>query len=83
MLGTLPDGLSAAIPFQIAEKKYPGKLAFVRSVDDRLMHLALAGADFQLFLGRSRGLSALLLRSLKYGTIPIAPRRPRPAADHR
>ena len=62
-----------AVSFQIAARKHPGKLALVREVDERLEHLALAGSDFQVFLGRARGLSARLLRSLKYGTIPILP----------
>lgn len=64
------------VPFGIAARKYPEKLALARSVDDRLTHLALAGADYQLFLGRRRGISAGLLRSLKYGAIPIAPAGP-------
>lgn len=76
VLGALPDKLPAAVPLQIAGKKYPQKLALARQVDDRLAHLALAGSDFQLFFGRSRGLSSLLLRSLKYGAVPIAPAGP-------
>jgi starch synthase len=62
-----------AVSFQIAARKHPGKLALAREVDDRLAHLALAGSDYQIFLGRPRGLSARLLRSLKYGTVPILP----------
>ena len=76
VLGAFPDKLPAEITFQIAAKKYPQKLALARDVNDRLTHLALAGSDFQLFLGRSRGLSTLLLRSLKYGAVPIAPAGP-------
>ncbi len=62
-----------AVSFQIAARKHPGKLALAREVDERLAHLALAGSDYQLFLGRNRGLSTLLVRTLKYGTIPILP----------
>ena len=73
VLGRLPDGSSAAVPCDVAARKYPDKLVFVREIDDRLLHLAHSGADFQLFLGRQRGISARLLRSLKYGALPIAP----------
>ncbi len=76
VLGAFPDKLPAEVTFQIAAKKYPQKLALMRVVDDRLLHLALAGSDFQLFLGCSRGLSTLLLRSLKYGAVPLAPAGP-------
>ena len=76
VLGAFPEGLSAEVTFKIAAKKYPQKLALVRDVDENLAHLSLAGSDFQLFLGRARGLSALLLRSLKYGVLPIAPAGP-------
>ena len=76
VLGAFPEKLPAKVAFQIAAKKYPQKLALVPIVDDKLIHLALAGSDFQLFLGRNRGLSALLLRSLKYGTLPIVPTGP-------
>ena len=71
VLGAFPDKLPAEVTFRIAAKKYPQKLALATSRDDALDHLALAGADFQMFFGRGRGLSALLLRSLKYGTLPI------------
>ena len=73
VLGEFPTDLPAAVTFGIAARKYPERLALVREVDERLVHLALAGADFQLFFGRKRGLSALVLRSLKYGTLPITP----------
>lgn len=71
VLGELPAGSPAAIDFDVAARKHAGKLAVVRPVDDRTTHLALAGADYQLFLGRSLALTAQLLRSLKYGTVPI------------
>ncbi len=73
VLGELPDDSPVAVAFDLAARRYPDKLTFVKEVDDRLIHLALAGADFQLFLGRQRGTSARLLRSLKYGAIPIVP----------
>lgn len=76
VLGTFPADLPAYVTFGIAARKYPDKLALVREVDDRLAHLALAGSDFQLFLGRKRGVSASILRSLKYGALPIAPASP-------
>lgn len=73
ILGPFPEKLPAYVTFGIAARKYPEKLALVREVDDKLTRLALAGSDFQLFLGRRRGISASILRSLKYGTLPIAP----------
>ncbi len=73
MLGNLPDASPVAVTFDLAARKYADKLTFVKTFDDRLIHTALSGADFQLFLGRQRGISALLLRSLKYGTLPISP----------
>ncbi len=75
VLDDLPkDG--PVVPFGIAARKYPEKFALVGAADARLTHAALAGADYQLFLGRRRGTSALLLRSLKYGTIPVVPAGP-------
>lgn len=58
--------------FQIAARRHPGKLALAPEADDRARRLALAAADFQLFLGRGLGLPASLLRSLRYGALPIA-----------
>ena len=72
VLGDVPDDSPVAVTFDLAARKYPDKLTFVKEIDDRLMHMALSGADFQLFLGRQRGISVRLLRSLKYGTLPIA-----------
>ena len=76
VLGALPEKVPASVTFRIAAKRYPQKLALVQDAGESLARLALAGADFQLFLGRPRGLSALLLRSLKYGVLPIAPAGP-------
>ena len=76
VLGAFPAGTPAEITFQITARKYPGRLALVRTVDDRLTHLAVAGADFQLFPGRTLHLSDNILRSLKYGTVPIVPAGP-------
>ena len=73
VLGDLPDTSPVAIAFDLAARRDADKLTFVKNADQRLTHAALAGADFQLFLGRQRGVSARLLRSLKYGTLPIAP----------
>ena len=91
VLGDLPGDSPMAVTYDVAARKYPDRLAFVTEADDRLVHLALSGADFHLFLGRKRGISALLLRSLKYGTLPIAPAGPglrqliedyHPGSDH-
>ena len=91
VLGNLRDDSPVAVAFDIAARKYPDRLRFVQETDDRLAHLALSGADFQLFLGRQLGISALLLRSLKYGALPIAPAGPgwrqlvedyHPGSDH-
>lgn len=76
ILGSLPADLPAVVTFGIAARKYPEKLALVKEVDDRLRHLALSGSDYQLFLGRRRGVSESILRSLKYGTLPVAPAGP-------
>ncbi len=73
VLGEFPADLPAAITFQVAARKYPGHLALVRAGDERLAHVALAGANFQLFLGRTLRLSEFILRSLKYGTVPVVP----------
>ena len=91
VFGELPADSSVVVSFGLAARKHPERFALVRAADERLRHLALAGADFQLFLGRRRGLSALVLRSLKYGTLPIAPAGPglrqlvedfQPGSDH-
>ncbi len=73
VLGDLPGNSALGVTFDIAARKHPDHLMFAKEGDERLLHHALAGADFQLFLGRQRGLSASLLRSLKYGTLPVAP----------
>ena len=75
-LGAFPGDSAAAITFQIAARKYPARLALAPTVDDRLIHLAVSGADFQLFLGRTLHVSEDILRSLKYGTVPIVPAGP-------
>ena len=76
VLGAFPAGSAAETLYQITARKDPGRLALVPAVDDRLTHLALSGADFQLFLGRTLHLSDAILRSLKYGTVPVAPAGP-------
>ena len=72
VLGQLPAQQPAQIAFETAARKHPTQLALVRAPDDRLRHLALAGADFQLFLGRDLRSTETFLRSLKYGTLPVA-----------
>ena len=76
VLGSFPANLSAEITFQIAARKYPSHLALVPKMDERLSHLTISGADFQLFLGRNLRLSESILRALKYGTIPVVPAGP-------
>jgi starch synthase len=76
VLGQFTEDSTAAVAFDIAARRHAEKLAIVRKVDDRETHLALAGCDYQLFLGRSLGLTARLLRTLKYGTLPILPAGP-------
>ena len=73
VLGEFPHDSTAAVAFDIAARRHAEKLSIVRQVDERTLHAALAGSDFQLFLGRRLGLTALLLRSLKYGAVPILP----------
>lgn len=70
-----PDDPSDAV-FQIAARHHADKLALAPEADDRARRLALAAGDFQLFLGRGLGLTASLLRSLRYGALPIAPAAP-------
>jgi starch synthase len=76
VLGEFPEDSAAAVAFDIAARRHAAQLAIVRQVDDRTMHLALAGSDYHLFLGRHLGLTARLLRTLKYGTVPILPAGP-------
>lgn len=73
VLGEAGQDEPGDILFQIAAKRHPDKLALAPDADDRARHMALAAADFQLFLGRGLGLTASLLRSLRYGALPIAP----------
>ena len=76
VLGAFPVGSAAKTTFQITARKHPARLALAPAVDDRLTHLAVSGADFQLFLGRTLHLSDAILRSLKYGTVPVVPAGP-------
>ena len=76
VLGEFPEDSTAAVAFEIAARRHAAKLAIVREVDDRATHGALAGSDYQLFLGRNLGLTARLLRTLKYGAAPILPAGP-------
>ncbi len=76
VLGEFPHDTTAAVAFDIAARRHAEKLSIVRQVDDRTLHAALSGSDYQLFLGRRLGLTALLLRSLKYGAVPILPAGP-------
>lgn len=72
VLGQLSAQLPAQIALETAARKHPTRLALVRTPDDRLRHGALAGSDFQLFLGRDLHSTQGVLRALKYGTLPIA-----------
>ena len=76
VLGSFAAQAPHAVTYEIAARKYPAKLALIRQIDESLAHLALSGSDFQLFLGRQRGFSSSLLRSLHYATIPILPAGP-------
>jgi starch synthase len=76
VVGEFVHDSAAAVAFDIAARRHAAKLAIVRQVDDRTVHQALAGCDYQLFLGRGLGLTARLLRSLKYGAVPILPAGP-------
>lgn len=76
VLGEAEQHEPADLLFQIAAKRHPDKLALAPEADDRTRRLALAAADFQLFLERGLGLTASLLRSLRYGALPIAPAGP-------
>jgi starch synthase len=76
VLGEFPHDSTAAVAFDIAARRHAAKLAIMRQVDARTRHQALAGSDYQIFLGRGLGLTARLLRSLKYGAVPILPAGP-------
>ena len=76
ILELLSSQIDAQLAFETAARKHPAQLALVREPDDRLHHLALAGADFQLFLGRDLHSSECVLRALKYGTLPVAAASP-------
>jgi starch synthase len=76
VLGAFPEEHPAYVGFAIAARKHPARLALLPKVDDRLLHLALSGCDYEIFLGRSLGLTARILRGLKYGALPILPAGP-------
>ena len=76
VLGRPPARSAAAVALEIAARKQPAKLALARDPDERLRHAALAAADFQLLLGRDLHTTEVLLRGLRYGTLPIAPASP-------
>lgn len=73
VLGDVSAHLPAAVALKKAARKHAAKLALVPRPDERLQHGALAAADFQLLLGSDLRSSEVLLRGLKYGTLPIAP----------
>ncbi len=73
VLGRFPAHAPAAVEFEKSARKHPTHFALVADPDERLQHAALAGADYQLLLGRDLHSTETLLRGLKYGTLPIAP----------
>ncbi len=73
VLGRFPAHFPAAVAFEKSARKHPTHFALAAAPDERLQHAALAGADFQLLLGRNLHATEALLRGLKYGTLPIAP----------
>ncbi len=76
VLGSTAASLPATIALKTAARKHPAKLALVPEPDERLKHLVVAGADFQLHLGHDLHATEVLLRGLKYGTLPISLARP-------
>ncbi len=77
--GPTPDPSSPTeIALALAAKKFPGKMALVREepadLDARFEHSLLAAADFELVLGRGRGVGAAMIRGLRYGVVPVAPK---------
>ena len=72
VLGRVPATLPAAVAFETAARKHAARFALTHDPDERLRHLALAEADFQLLLGSDLHATQAFLRGLKYGTLPIA-----------
>jgi starch synthase len=76
--GPVPDPAAPTeVALALAAKKFPAKMALVRDdpadLDERFEHSLLAAADFELVLGRGRGVAAEVVRGLRYGVVPIAP----------
>jgi starch synthase len=91
IVGNPPDGSPGEAEFEITARKHNDKFALVGDLDDKMRHSVLAAADFQVFFGRGRGLTAALLRGLRYGVLPILPAGPglkpviedhRPGSEH-
>ena len=73
VLGSVPTHLPAAVALKTGARKHSAKLALAPEPDERIQHGSLAAADFQIQLGRDLHSTEVLLRALKYGTLPIAP----------
>ncbi len=58
--------------FFVAAKRHAGRFAFHKAFDDKLAHLAEAGADITLIPSRFEPCGLTAMYSLKYGTIPLA-----------
>lgn len=63
--------VKAANALKKLEKKYPGALAAQFGKDERLEHLAFAGADFLILPSRTEPCGSEQMIALRYGTIPV------------
>ncbi|MFS1165577.1 glycosyltransferase, partial [Aeromonas salmonicida] len=62
---------SLAAQLQATAQRYPDKLAFLNTYDDRLAHLVEAGADFFLMPSLFEPCGLNQMYSLAYGTLPL------------
>jgi starch synthase len=56
----------------VASRKHAGKFAYLPELDERLSHLAEAGADISLFPSHFEPCGLTTMYSLRYGTPPVA-----------
>ena len=65
--------------FEGLQARFPGRVAYKRGYDDELAHWIEAAADIFLMPSRYEPCGLNQMYSLRYGTIPVAPRAGGPA----